>query len=152
MDMDLDLADLVASPPSPTLDALRITSRVSVRSLLNPAPEPVPVAELDDDVLPQLEMPIDDIRVEAEAEDDGADEKTVSIPDGDVTPLVLPEASEEVVVLVGGPDDGVDVSEEVMATEIRVQVRRAFCTLILWLSSSCTHLGSRTLHPISSDR
>ncbi|KAI1787456.1 hypothetical protein LXA43DRAFT_1098280 [Ganoderma leucocontextum] len=107
MEMDLDLADLVASPPSPTLDALRITSRVAVRALLNPAPPPVsaplPVPEsipdFVDDVLPQLEMPNEgEIEVEAETEVEGAEEKMVSILDGDVTPLVLPEASEEVVV------------------------------------------------------
>lgn len=96
----------------------------------------------------------------------------VSIPDGDVTPLVLPETSEEIVVPVdalgvGGPEADValgeleadvdgdddanaraDVSEErmTMATEIRVQaqVRRAVCTLVLWLSSS-----SRIPHPPS---
>ena len=92
-DGDLDLADLVASPPSPTLDALRITSRVAVRALLNPAPAPpptfafafalgpvpesgaAPVADGDDDdeVLPQLDVPILDeteaeTQVEAEAE------------------------------------------------------------------------------------
>ena len=103
----------------------------------------------------------------------------VSIPDGDVTPLVLPETSEEIVVPVdalgvGGPDADValgeleadvalgeqeaDVNDDVnadvgeggmaMATEIRVQVeaqvRRAVCTLVLWLSSS-----SRIPHPPS---
>ncbi|KAI0630052.1 hypothetical protein C8Q77DRAFT_1028589, partial [Trametes polyzona] len=41
MVMDLGF-DLTPSPPSPTLDALRITSRVSVRALLNPLPESAP--------------------------------------------------------------------------------------------------------------
>ena len=94
----------------------------------------------------------------------------VSIPDSDVIPLALPDTCEEIVVPVdalgvGGPDAdvalgepeadvaddaNVDVSEEgmAMATEIRVQVqtqvRRAVCTLVLWLSSS-----SRTPHPPS---
>ncbi|CDO76224.1 hypothetical protein BN946_scf184894.g13 [Trametes cinnabarina] len=72
--------DLTPSPPSPTLDALRITSRVSVRALLNPTPEPCP---------PQS----------SSASSKGNEEPTpVDIPvaDEDVVPLDLSDPSAEI--------------------------------------------------------
>ena len=77
------------------------------------------IAMPSDEVLPQLEMLIDDeteVEAEAEAKGENADEMVkilvVSIPDGDVTPLVLSETGEEIVVPVdalGEPGPEVDV-------------------------------------------
>ncbi|RDX41105.1 hypothetical protein OH76DRAFT_253985 [Lentinus brumalis] len=113
VEMEMEMDELFASPPSPTLDALRITSRVALRALMNPAPdlvlphavecvpaaaaperlrlpvvsaaaeEAVPVAEED---VPVVEEKMD-VEVEVEDRIEG---------DGDVTPLVLGEAEEPV--------------------------------------------------------
>ena len=126
--MDLDL-DLVASPLSPTLDALRITLRVAVRTLLNPAPGPsqsaaprpplVPIMESLDEELPQIDPP-KDVEAEGAAIAEFQAEVTVEkvdvdiVTDGDVTPLMLPEP--EVLVSMQG------VTEEVATDSMRVEL------------------------------
>ncbi|RDX41102.1 hypothetical protein OH76DRAFT_1561782 [Lentinus brumalis] len=114
-DVEMEMEELFASPPSPTLDALRITSRVALRALMNPAPnlvlprpsvDPGPAAvpervrlpavsaaaESEEDVpvaeedVPVVEEKMD-VEVEVEDRIDG---------DGDVTPLVLGEAEQPV--------------------------------------------------------
>ena len=89
--------DLFASPPSPTLDALRITSRVALRSLLNPVsipirtsvsvtPPPMPS--------PALSLPIaspSEVKLDVNEPSGDVPMNTSDIPeaDEDVTPLVL---------------------------------------------------------------
>ena len=131
--MDLDL-DLVASPPSPTLDALRITSRVAVRALLNPAPGPsqsaaprppsAPVMESLDEELSQFDPP-KDVEAEgaaaiAEFQAEVAVEKVDVdiVTDGEVTPLTLPEP--EVVMGMQGADE--EIAAEVAADVVRVEL------------------------------
>ncbi|KAH9859153.1 hypothetical protein C2E23DRAFT_686635, partial [Lenzites betulinus] len=75
--------DFMPSPPSPTLDALRITSRVSLRQLLNPMPEPEPVCARE--LSPE---PITHTDASREAS------KALAM-DGDITPLVLEEIDAE---------------------------------------------------------
>ena len=108
----------------------RITSRVAVRALLNPAPGPsqsaaprppsVPVMEPLDEELPQFDPP-KDVEAEgaaaiAEFQAEVAVEKVDVdiVTDGDVTPLTLPEP--EVVVGMQG------TSEEIAADVVRVEL------------------------------
>ena len=97
-DVEMELFD---SPPSPTLDALRITSRAALRALMNPArdlvlppapsvsavdvEEDVPIAEEDAPIVEETVTIADVVAVDVVAEDriEG---------DGDVTPLVLGDA------------------------------------------------------------
>ena len=100
-DADEDVVmELFDSPPSPTLNALRITSRAALRALMNPArdlvlpPAPsvsavdvedVPIAEEDAPIVEETVTIADVVAVDVVAEDriEG---------DGDVTPLVLGDA------------------------------------------------------------
>lgn len=86
--------DMTPSPPSPTLDALRITSRVSVWALLNPMPDsPQPVAFKA--ASPEPVVQIETLR----------EGSTVLVTDGDVTPLALGEADAEMNIVAEVVDD-----------------------------------------------
>ncbi|OSC96763.1 hypothetical protein PYCCODRAFT_1428924 [Trametes coccinea BRFM310] len=80
VEMAVEALDFTPSPPSPTLDALRITSRVSVRALLNPVPEPSPRLS-----------PI----ARAPAEENEQNSLEVPVADEDVSLLNLNERSAE---------------------------------------------------------
>ncbi|EIW63659.1 uncharacterized protein TRAVEDRAFT_17927 [Trametes versicolor FP-101664 SS1] len=89
--------DMTPSPPSPTLDALRITSRVSVWALLNPMPDsPQPVAF-------KAASPEPVVQIETSREG-----STVLVTDGDVTPLALGEADAEMNIVAEVVDDALE--------------------------------------------
>lgn len=88
--------DLTPSPPSPTLDALRITSRVSVWALLNPMPDsPQPAA---------FKAVSSELVVQIETSREGS---TALVTDGDVTPLALGEAEADITIVAEVVDDAV---------------------------------------------
>ncbi|OJT05255.1 hypothetical protein TRAPUB_3919 [Trametes pubescens] len=94
--------DMTPSPPSPTLDALRITSRVSVWALLNPMPEsPRPAAFKA--VSPE---PVVQIGTSREG-------STVLVTDGDVTPLALGEAEADITIVAEVAEDHLPLQESV---------------------------------------
>ncbi|TFK80725.1 hypothetical protein K466DRAFT_368197 [Polyporus arcularius HHB13444] len=109
-DVEMEMEELFASPPSPTLDALRITSRVALRALMNPAPdlvlphaaECVPAAAAAPERLSAVSAAAEEevsvaeehVPVVKEKMDFEVEDRIEG--DGDVTPLVLGEAEEPV--------------------------------------------------------
>ncbi|KAI9067522.1 hypothetical protein FKP32DRAFT_1672973, partial [Trametes sanguinea] len=92
IEMAVEAFDLTPSPPSPTLDALRITSRVSVRALLNPVPEPYsapshvpPPKHTEEDEEALLDVPVADddvslLDLTARSAENTAATETIEIP------------------------------------------------------------------------
>ena len=139
--------EIFASPPSPTLDALRITSRVAVRALLNPvsipvrtslsispSPVPSPIAIKHApvvEVTPALDQPI----LELVETDVNMDFDDMVETNGDVTPLTLDEPQkEEPLVDVEGIDKAIEAAEVIIA---EAPVRLSIIHLPSRSSSSC---------------
>lgn len=142
---EAEMMELVASPPSPTLDALRITSRVAVRALLNPMPEPVftpgpPTPGSEVVSAPTLPDP------EAEAEAEAEPMEDVPVADWDealsTSACILPEDTMEMemevdaeagdgvcpLVLGLGEDEDGMVTDDVAAIAIALAEKIAVMT------------------------
>ncbi|KAI0762172.1 hypothetical protein BD413DRAFT_219013 [Trametes elegans] len=135
-DMDSLEFDLVPSPPSPTLDALRITSRIAVRALLNPSPDPVVVPATLESAAEQAYQTVRDSSAKVET-------------DGDVTPLVLSEVETSRVQAVME-----EVTEDISVLTNTADVPSASCVPSRVLSRAstpdCSALPDIPSSPLSS--
>ncbi|KAI0744348.1 hypothetical protein C8Q80DRAFT_892145 [Daedaleopsis nitida] len=125
--------DLIASPPSPTLDVLRITSRVSVRALLNP-PAPALTPPVTDSDSAMDDVPIadhDDVQVDVDAT---PPDEQIEV-DADVAPLALDEAR-ELVSAEMKEDAMVDVTPAMAADEVTLETIQVRPTVVVFSYTS----------------